>query len=315
MTRRDTLFTSPWKKPVTHARRRSTRALARFLQGDPPMVVRERVGAVPSREGDKGHEAAHSRRGNPALRAVAWQGPPARGPGGGHHRPRDCRSSWPREPMRPRSARASTSTASDLRFILKQIKIAERARGHAERPRTRAARCSAPGRTRSRNGNQQGVELPWGLRTVDGTCNNLIARPGASSARPTPSSRAWSAPAAAPQRPTAGTSVHPEGGDGRRLRPAHGQQPDRGPDRRATRPRSPPPVRRPEAPDGGHAVHPQRGPRRRPVRAVQLAVHALRPVLRPRPRPGHQGRRHGVHAAAGPDDPLLRRRGSAAPTS
>ena len=24
------------------------------------------------------------------------------------------------------------------------------------------------------NGNQQGAELPWGLRTVDGTCNNLL---------------------------------------------------------------------------------------------------------------------------------------------
>ena len=43
-------------------------------------------------------------------------------------------------------------------------------------------------------------------------------------------------------------------------------------------------------------LHPQRGPRRRPVGAVQLVVHAVRPVLRPRPRPGQQGRQR--HAAS-----------------
>ena len=51
------------------------------------------------------------------------------------------------------------------------------------------------------------------------------------------------------------------------------------------------------APD---AVHPERHDRRRPVAAVQLAVHVLRPVLRPRRRPDRQGRRHGVRAAARP---------------
>ena len=43
----------------------------------------------------------------------------------------------------------------------------------------------------------------------------------------------------------------------------------------------------------------QRRARRGPVGAVQLLVHPVRPVLRPRPRPRHQGRqRHGVHSAA-----------------
>ena len=64
---------------------------------------------------------------------------------------------------------------SDLRFILKQIKIAER-----------HARTATPGNPCGTllglnedqipsNGNQA-EELPWGLRTVDGTCNNL--KPG-----------------------------------------------------------------------------------------------------------------------------------------
>ena len=38
------------------------------------------------------------------------------------------------------------------------------------------------------------------------------------------------------------------------------------------------------------AVHPERDDRRRPLAAVQLAVHAVRPVLRPRRRPDRQGR-------------------------
>ncbi|MGL5911410.1 MAG: peroxidase family protein, partial [Phycicoccus sp.] len=63
---------------------------------------------------------------------------------------------------------------SDLRFILKQIQIAER---HAA-TRTTVAPCSTLLGTAADqipNGNQQGATLPWGLRTVDGTCNNLIA--------------------------------------------------------------------------------------------------------------------------------------------
>jgi Ca2+-binding RTX toxin-like protein len=61
--------------------------------------------------------------------------------------------------------------ASDLRFILKQIKISER---HAA-TRSEANPCgtllgSQPDQIPATG---QGVELPWGLRTVDGTCNNL----------------------------------------------------------------------------------------------------------------------------------------------
>jgi Ca2+-binding RTX toxin-like protein len=62
--------------------------------------------------------------------------------------------------------------ASDLRFILDQIKIAER---HA---RT-ASPLNPCGTLLGPNPNQipdgaQGEELPFGLRTVDGTCNNLL---------------------------------------------------------------------------------------------------------------------------------------------
>ncbi len=62
--------------------------------------------------------------------------------------------------------------ASDLRFVLKQIKIAER---HAA-TQTPTNPCG----TLLGNGPDQipsggvGVTLPWGLRTVDGTCNNLV---------------------------------------------------------------------------------------------------------------------------------------------
>ena len=55
-------------------------------------------------------------------------------------------------------------------------------------------------------------------------------------------------------------------------------------------------------------LHRQRHARRRPVGAVQFLVHPVRPVLRPRPRPGDQGRqRHGVHPAAARRSALLDR--------
>ncbi|MFC7491068.1 MULTISPECIES: peroxidase family protein [unclassified Knoellia] len=63
--------------------------------------------------------------------------------------------------------------ASDLRFILKQIKIAEQ---HAD-TLTAANPC---GTMRGTGPDQVpvgevGDTLPWGLRLVDGTCNNLVA--------------------------------------------------------------------------------------------------------------------------------------------
>ena len=63
--------------------------------------------------------------------------------------------------------------ASDLRFILKQIKIAER---HAD-----TVSGSTPCSTMRGAGPDQipagevGDTLPWGLRQVDGRCNNLVA--------------------------------------------------------------------------------------------------------------------------------------------
>jgi Ca2+-binding RTX toxin-like protein len=63
---------------------------------------------------------------------------------------------------------------SDLRFILKQIQIAE---AHAQTA-SAANPCGTllgAGPNQIPNEGQQGAELPWGLRTVDGTCNNLLS--------------------------------------------------------------------------------------------------------------------------------------------
>ena len=66
---------------------------------------------------------------------------------------------------------------SDLKFILRQIKISE---AHAARftpTNFRAGnQCAAligPGELQIPEG-QAGLQLPWGLRTVDGSCNNLV---------------------------------------------------------------------------------------------------------------------------------------------
>lgn len=62
---------------------------------------------------------------------------------------------------------------SDLRFILRQAQISER---HVA-TRTPEEPCSTllgAGADQIPNDNGQGVTLPWGLRTVDGTCNNLL---------------------------------------------------------------------------------------------------------------------------------------------
>src|SRR3712207_3099986 len=66
-----------------------------------------------------------------------------------------------------------TLNRSDLRFILQQIKIAE---AHAA-TRTPADPCGTlvgPGQFQIPDAGN-GRDLPWGLRTVDGSCNNLIA--------------------------------------------------------------------------------------------------------------------------------------------
>ncbi len=70
-----------------------------------------------------------------------------------------------------------TLNRSDLRFILAQIKIAERhaATATAENP---CGTLLGSGPDQIPNQNGQGVLLPWGLRTVDGSCNNLVAGRG-----------------------------------------------------------------------------------------------------------------------------------------
>ena len=85
-------------------------------------------------------------------------------------------------------------------------------------------------------------------------------------------------------------------------------------DRRTARRRRRPGRLHAVAPD---AVHPERDDRRRPVAAVQLAVHVLRPVLRPRRRPDRQGRRHRLRAAQGrrPAGRRARTASSAPPTT
>ena len=66
-----------------------------------------------------------------------------------------------------------TLNNSDLAFILDQIQISERHAATPADPNNPCAGLLGPGLDQIPNqGN--GVTLPWGLRTVDGTCNNLM---------------------------------------------------------------------------------------------------------------------------------------------
>lgn len=104
--------------------------------------------------------------------------------------------------------------ASDLKFILKQIKISE---AHAARftPTNfqQGDQCAAligPGQFQIPEG-PQAVELPWGLRTVDGGCNNLVSgqsRYGAAD-RPFPRSAGTDHRDAEPGIPASGTPGSP----------------------------------------------------------------------------------------------------------
>ena len=245
-------------------------------------------------------------------------------------------------PSRATAAQAPTGsgftvTPGDLAFILKQIKIAEH---HSRRcstiptRRTRAATLVGPGPDQIPD-----RLTPYGLRTVDGSCNNLVPGPRDTSRRRTSCSRADRQPGlpgrrgrpagffgpGSPAIPSllraeeaatsfdsqprvisnlivdqtstnpaaiaaAGYPVRTQGNPG--LVPCT-TDPD--PTRSAGRGR----------PRGLHAVaqdplHPERHDRRRPLAAVQLGVHLLRAVLRPRRRPDRQERRHGLRAAARP---------------
>ena len=225
-------------------------------------------------------------------------------------------------------------TAGDLSFILKQIKIAERhsATQTASNPcgtLVGPAADQIPDRLTA-----------YGLRTVDGSCNNLFAgrETFAAADQPFPRLAAREVPRRRGQparllrtgqrHHPLQRRVHAEAGrqPRLRLRAADGQQPDRRPDldqpgrdRRGRAPRcaasSNPgqfPVHHGPRPHRRHAgrsrrlravapdpVHPERDHRRRAVPAVQLDVHLLRPVLRPRRRPDRQERRHRLRAAQG----------------
>ncbi|HET6530911.1 MAG TPA: peroxidase family protein [Actinoplanes sp.] len=63
---------------------------------------------------------------------------------------------------------------ADLRFILRQIQIAE-AHAQTASAENPCGTLLGPGPNQIPDEGQQGAELPWGLRTVDGTCNNLLA--------------------------------------------------------------------------------------------------------------------------------------------
>ncbi len=229
-----------------------------------------------------------------------------------------------------------TVTPADLAFILKQIKIAERhSRAFQGNPDAGTPvnpdPIGDPDYCQSLvgpNANQIPDRLTsYGLRTVDGSCNNLF--PGrekfAAADQPFPrlTTPVFSAAEASPTDffgPGSGTipsssyaqkkgfvfdtqprvisnlivdqtSTNPAAVAAAQFPVRTQQNPGIfvcGRSRRAGTARL-----RPGAQD---AVHPERDDGRRPLAAVQLAVHVLRPVLRPWRRSDRQERRHSVRA-------------------
>ena len=194
--------------------------------------------------------------------------------------------------------------ASDLRFILKQIKIAEQ---HSD-----TLTATNPCGTMRGTGADQipagevGDTLPWGLRLS--TAPATTSSPARSrSAPPTRTSRAWC------RRASQRRGRRPDGPGPAPATPSSSYTQTSGTvfdsqprvisnlivDQTADNPAAVDAAGEvPEVDAVRCVLHPERGARRRPVGAVQLLVHAVRPVLRPRPRPGQQGRqRHGLHAA------------------
>ena len=216
-----------------------------------------------------------------------------------------------------------TVTAGDLSFILKQIKIAER--------HSATLTASDPcGTLVGPNANQIPDRLTL-LRAAHGRrlLQQPLPGPREVRARPTSRSRGYVQPkfrdaepitAGLPVGPPGPTQLHAEEGQRRRLPAARDQQPDRRPDlhqpgchrggpvpgahpgQQGRGARAPPTPTRPwtrrcwaSRPDcvpvAQDPVHPERDHGRRALPAVQLAVHVLRPVLRPRCRPDRQERR------------------------
>ena len=105
--------------------------------------------------------------------AASPRGPIRRHGGGRRRRRQPVRAVGRRAGRRGPVGQGFNLNLSDLRFILKQIKIAEAhaVSATAENP---CGTLLGTGPNQIPNGNQQGAELPWGLRTVDGTCNNLL---------------------------------------------------------------------------------------------------------------------------------------------
>ena len=221
-----------------------------------------------------------------------------------------------------------TLTPGDLQFILKQIKIAE----HHAATLTPANPCGTlvgPGPDQIPD-----ALTSYGLRTVDGSCNNLLPGREKFAAADVPFPRLAGSPVfrqaegvpagflgpGSPAVPSSSyaqkkgfvfdsqprtisnlivdqTSDNPAAVAAARSRCA----------RRGTRLRpcttvpTPTPPRAPGELHAGaqDAGHPERDDRRRPLAAVQLVVHVLRAVLRPRRRPDRQERRHGLRPAQG----------------
>ena len=223
-----------------------------------------------------------------------------------------------------------TVTASDLAFILKQIKIAEahvantdagdrpvrRAGRHRPEPdpepaalATACGRSTARATTSSRARRRSAPPTSSFPRlTTPVVPGRRDVRPAASARQPLRRSYAQKTGNVFDSQPrvisnlivdqtstnpaavaAAGNPVRTQGNEG--VVPVHDRS------RPATRRRSASRRLRAVARD---PVHPERDHRRRPLAALQLAVHAVRPVLRPRRRPDRQGRRHGLRAAARP---------------
>ena len=238
-----------------------------------------------------------------------------------------------------------TVTPADLAFILKQIKIAERhSRAFEGIPDAGTPLNPDPVGDPEYCQSMVGPgkdQIPdrltsYGLRTVDGSCNNLFAGRDkfAASDQPFPrlTTPLFSAAQGSPTDffgPGSGTipsssyaqkkgfvfddeprvisnlivdqtSTNPAAIAAAELPGSHAEQPWRASVHHGSRAGAPAGrgrARRLRA-VAPHALHPERDDRRRPLAAVQLAVHVLRPVLRSRRRPDRQERRHGVRAAA-----------------